>query len=197
MESETLKIIPRPSTGKGAARKLRTKGMIPAIVYGPETEPMPVAVNRKEVEAIATRTGKKRLLRLVMEDVGGKTWEGISLLKDFAVHPVERRVIHADFYIADKTRRITIHIPINLVGEAQGVLAGGELQQFKHRVRVSCLPDQLPEKIDVDISSLKVGASIRVGDLLVPEGVVIRERLDQAVVYIAPTRTTLKSSEGS
>ncbi|MCX7982757.1 MAG: 50S ribosomal protein L25 [Syntrophales bacterium] len=195
MDIETIKLIPRPQTGKGVSRKLRAKGMIPAIVYGPTTEPMPVAANLKEVEKIAARTEEKKYVHLIVEDHSGRTWEGTSLLKDFSVHPVERKILHADFYVIDKGRKITVDVPIKLNGEAEGVLAGGELQQFKRKVRITCLPDKLPAKIEVDISKLKVGASIRVEDLPVPEGVVIRERGDQSVVYIAPTRATLKSAE--
>lgn len=196
MEISDLKIIPRSQTGKGAARKLRAKGLVPAIVYGPSTESMTVAVNQKDLEKLAAMTEEKRYVNLVMEDANGRTWEGTSLLKDFNVHPVERKILHADFYVVDKNRKITTEVSIKLVGEAEGVLAGGELQQFKRKVRVSSLPDELPGKIEVDISKLKVGGSIRVEDLPVPDGVIIRERGDQSVVYIAPTRATLKSSEG-
>lgn len=196
MEIDTIKIIPRPQKGKGAARRLRTAGMIPAIVYGPATEPMPVAVEAKNMEKVLMQTGEKNFVRLVMEDASGRTWEGVSLLKDFSLHPVERKILHADFYVVDKSRKITVDVPIELSGEAEGVLAGGELQQFKRKVRISCLPDNLPGKIKVDITKLKVGASIRVEDLPVPSGVTIRERGDQSVVFIAPTRATLKSSEG-
>jgi len=196
MEIEIVKIIPRPATGKEVARKLRAQGMVPAIVYGPSTEPMPVAVERKELEKVVTKSGEKKFIRLVMEDAAGRSWEGVSLLRDFSVHPVARKIIHADFYVVDKSRKITIEVPIYLKGEAEGVLAGGELQQFKRLVRISCLPDHLPEKIEVDISKLKVGASIRVEDLPLPAGVTIKERGDQSVVFIAPTRATLKSAEG-
>lgn len=195
MEAKTITITPRASRGKGEARRLRSRNMIPAVVYGPAIEPMPVAVSYKDIESVMERNMGPQYFRIVMKNVDGRTWEGLSLIKDMARNPIDGKVIHLDFYVVEPSRKVTVNVPIKLVGEPQGVRTGGELQEFKRSVRISCLPDVLPQAIIVDITALKVGESLRVSDLPLPPGVSVQERGDQTIVYIAPTRVTVKSSE--
>lgn len=194
METEQLKALSRSETGKCPARRLRSQGMIPAILYGPRTSPMKLAVNAGELKKILVTKGDKKFFRLSIEE-DGKTTDKLSIVKKFETHPLGGHLIHADFYEISLDQKITVDVPIHLKGLAQGVDLGGELQQHRRSLKISCLPDLLPESLEIDITRLNIGESMKVKDLQLAEGITVLDGEDVAVAFIASTRASMKGTD--
>ena len=117
----------------------------------------------------------------------------MSIVKTFDTHPLSGRLIHADFYEISMDQKIIVDVPVHLKGLAQGVESGGELQQLKRSLKISCLPDLLPEKLEIDITQLNIAESMKVKDLHLAEGISILDAEDVAIVFIATTRAAMKA----
>ncbi len=177
----------KANQGKGAARKTRAAGKTPGVVYGYKTEPVMVTFQEKElVKALSTPAARNVFLNLRGE-VGELNGARV-MVKELQVDPLKRVFLHADFYKLDPTRKIHANVPIRLLGTAQGVKLGGIMQVARRDLSVVCLPDDLPEAIEVDVTALMPGDSIHVGDLEAPQGVTILAHARLAVcVVIAPS----------
>lgn len=179
----------KAAAGKGAARKSRAAGKVPGVVYGPTLEPVMITFREQDLaKALSTSAQRNVFLRLRSSDarVDGTR----ALVKDVQVHPLKRVFIHADLYKVDPERPIHATVPIRIVGTAAGVKLGGILQVARRELRVVCLPDHLPDAIEVDVTSLMPGHSIHVADLPVPEGVQVLTGAKLAVcAVIAPSST--------
>lgn len=160
----------KAASGKGAARKSRAAGKVPGVVYGPDMQPQMVTFREQDlVKALSTPAARNVFLRV---KAPGSELDGSRLLvKDLQVHPVRRAFVHADFYKPDPTKVIHVTVPVRLEGTPMAVKLGGILQVAQRDVLVACLPDNLPEAIVVDVTELKPGHSIHVGDVKAPEGV--------------------------
>jgi large subunit ribosomal protein L25 len=182
MERRELTVELRSKTGKGISRQLRAKGMVPGIVYGKGMEAVPVSVNHRELnDAIAGEGGHNNLLTLKGGDsLNGNVVIVTELLKD----PLKGNAMHVDLHKINLTEKIKVEVPINLVGTAAGVIAGGLLDFAKHVLEVECLPTQIPDHIDVDVTELTINHSIHVGELNVPDGVKVLEDSRVSVVSI-------------
>ncbi len=182
MERRELTVELRSKTGKGISRRLRAQGLIPGVVYGKGMEAVPVSVNPRELnEAIAGEGGQNNLLTLK----GGEGLDGnVVIVADLLRDPLKRKAMHVDLHKINLTEKIKVEVPINLVGTAAGVIAGGLLDFAKHVLEVECLPTQIPEHIDVDVTELTINHSIHVGDLVIPDGVKVLEDPRAAVVSI-------------
>jgi large subunit ribosomal protein L25 len=158
----------RTETGKNVNRRLRSRGLIPGVLYGTQSETTPVSVSPKEIGSILrSATGENTLFDL---DLGGKRRRVI--LKEFQVEPIKGRLLHADFYevALDKTLEVKVHV--ELTGVPVGVkVQGGILDFVTRELEVECLPTDIPEKIVVDVSELELGKHVRVGELKMPEKV--------------------------
>lgn len=194
MEAEQLQVFIRHETGKCPARRLRSQGMIPVILYGPQTAPMKLAVNAAELKKVLVRKGDKIFFRLSLEE-DGKTTDKLSMVKKYETHPLGGQLIHADFYEISMNHKISVDVPVRLKGLAQGVELGGELQQNKRSLRISCLPDLLPKEIEIDVTQMNVGESLKVKDIHLTAGITILDAADVAVVFIATTRTSMKTED--
>ncbi len=190
MKTVELNVAVRHKTGKEIARKLRNQGLIPAIIYGPGSEPVPLAVKANELKRVLYRyRGEQILFNLTLED-NGSTTQKMALVKELQYHPVTDEILHVDFYEISMEREVEVEVPIELVGKAKGVEAGGHLQQLLHTMTVACLPGAIPDKIQVDVSGLEVGDVLHVRDLTPPEGVRYLDNPDEPVVTIlAPEET--------
>jgi large subunit ribosomal protein L25 len=182
MERKELAVELREKTGKGISRQLRGKGLIPGIVYGKGMDSVPVTLNPKELScAIAGEGGHNNLLTLRgVESLNGNVVIVAELLRD----PLKGNAMHVDLHKIDLTEKIRVEVPINLVGTAAGVIAGGLLDFAKHFIAVECLPTEIPEHIDVDVTELTVGHSIHVGEIQVPAGIKVLEDSRASVVSI-------------
>ena len=176
----TLKAESRPGTGKGVARKLRAAGKVPGVVYGRGMDPLPVAVERLALaRAFKTDAGRNVLIDL---EVGSDTH--LTMARELQRDPVRGTLLHVDFLKIARDVAIEVDVPIHITGESPGVKEGGVIEHHLWNVRVSCLPLNVPERIDADVSRLIIGDMLRVADLTVPEGVTILTDPDEAVLGV-------------
>lgn len=165
-------------TGKRTARAIRRQGGVPCILYGHHVAPIPFQVTELQLRPLIYTTET----HLVKLQLNGKTWD--CILKDVAFHPVTDRPIHADFQVLQQAEKITVTVPVQIVGTAIGVQRGGVLQIVTHELEVTCLPKDIPAHIDIDVTSLDIGDAVHVGDLQF-EGLEFEDAPDQTVVVIA------------
>jgi large subunit ribosomal protein L25 len=175
----------RTETGKNVNRRLRTRGLIPGVLYGAKKEAVPVAVSPKEITSILrSKTGENTLFDL---EIGGSRRKVI--LKEFQVEPIKGSLLHADFYEVALDKPIEVSVHVEVVGTPVGVKVQGGLLDFVTReLEVECLPSDIPEKITVDVSSLEMNQSIRVSDIAVPPKVTMRSDGDLVVVHVVAPR---------
>lgn len=182
MEQKVLSVEARNKTGKGICRQLRRDGLLPGIVYGKGMDPVPVTIKPKELDAAtAGEGGHNNLITLK----GGGSLDGNTVIvADVNRDPLKGIVRHVDLHKINLTDKIRIHVPLNLVGTAAGVKEGGLLDIAMHAIEVECLPTQIPEHIDVDVTPLTIGHSIHVGDLKLPAGIKVLDDSKTSVVSV-------------
>ncbi len=183
MQKQQLNVTSRTGLGKGAARRIRREGNIPAVLYGLGSS-TPVSVNRKEmVHILNTGAGASSLLSIKLDGTGD---EKLAIIRDFQKDPVKNLIIHADFLEVATDKPIHVTVPVVLSeGDIKGVKEGGILQQPMRELAVECLPLNIPENILVDVSNLGVGETIHLGDVRLPDGVKTDVEQDHVVVTIA------------
>ena len=181
MSENAIVAEPREATGKGVARKLRAAGRIPAVVYGAGSEAQSLTVDPRELERLlhGSGAGMNTLIDLA---VGAQ--HDTVLVKELHRDPVRGQYLHADFYRVDLTKKIEVTVPVHLVGKAVGVDFGGVLDHPVREVTIECLPNQIPESLDVDVSALEVGMSIHVHEMTLPEGVDVKSDDQLAVATV-------------
>ena len=164
-----LNAEPRERSGKGWNRKLRATGRVPAVVYGHGEQTRSVSLDAHQVSRLFERIHvENTILELAIEGEGAPVR---VLVREVQRHAFRPDVLHVDFYQIHAGERITLGVPIRVVGQSPGVKVGGMLQQSLDELEVRCLPDQIPETIEVDVSALEIGDSVHVGQLVLPEGV--------------------------
>lgn len=169
MSIEKISVIERKITGKEEAGRIKRQGLVPAVVYGLKKGSVPISVQPKEVVRIFhSEKGLNTLLELTLE---GSKDSAYVMIKDLARHPVTDRLIHVDFLRVDMAEVIETTVPLNFVGTAKGVKEGGALQIVRYEIPVSCLPKDLPGQIDLSVDDLDMDDSLRVEDVVFPEGV--------------------------
>ena len=168
MDLIELKANIRTAVGNGPARRLRQAGQIPAVFYGPETEPILLSVYNSDLEQVLkkSRIGQV-LLNLVIKD--GDTFAKTVMVKELQIHPVSRNFLHIDFYEIAMDRKIRVKVPVVTTGKTKGVELGGILQIIRRELEVLCLPLETPQSIEIDITDLDMGDSIHIGEIS-PEG---------------------------
>ena len=175
----------RTEIGKNVNRRLRTRGLIPGVLYGAKSETTPVSVSPKEIGAILrSATGENTLFDL---DLGGRRRRVI--LKEFQVEPIKGRILHADFYEVALDKVLEVKVHIELTGVPVGVkVQGGILDFVTRELEVECLPTDIPEKIVVDVSELELGKHVRVGELKVPDKVKVLTDPGLVVAHVVTPR---------
>ena len=189
MEITDLTAQVRKEQKKGPARRLRQEGYVPAIFYGRTSDNIMLAVKSASLMKLHKEKKDHAFIKLIIDD-GGKTIEKLSLIKELQRQPLTGKFYHADFYEVDLEKKLTFDVSLNFVGKSVGVENGGELQHIKRDVKISCLPANLPDHIDVDISALEIGSSIKVRDIQVPEGISLVDVPEAAVVAVAAVRVS-------
>jgi large subunit ribosomal protein L25 len=191
MKTIKLKAEVRTESGKGVARKLRVAGFVPAVFYGYEVEPLKLTVTASDlIKVIEKERSETSFIKLSIKEGSTKT-ERVSVIKDVKIDTIKRRPIHVDFYEIKMDREVTLDLPIILVGNPVGIEAGGELQQVKRELKVSGLPSAIPEAVELDISALKIGDSIKVGDVELAEGIKCLDTEDGAIATVAAKRVSV------
>lgn len=155
----------RTQTGKGPARRLRQEEWIPGVCYGPKTSPVPLSVPQNQLLKCLKELGEEtRLIPLVVDD-GGKKKTKKVVIREVQYHPYKRRVMHVDFHEVALDEPMTVDVPVEVVGTPVGVTDGGILNQIRYSLSVRCLPTDIPDKISVDVSGLRMGESLHIADL--------------------------------
>jgi large subunit ribosomal protein L25 len=182
-----IEVEPREATGKNAARRLRRQGKIPGIVYGLGRPPFPVAVPpRKLEEVLRLETGRNTILTL---SLAGQDRTRAVMIRDLARDPVTGQIEHVDFVRVDLGKTVTVRVPVRLVGTPVGVKVEGGIVEFLRReVEVECLPGDIPEHLDVEVSNLHVNQHVSVSDLVVGDKVRVLTPADEPIVLVAPPR---------
>ena len=188
MEQMVIKAEIRDNKGKSVARKLRKEGRIPAILYGRDVEPIVLTVSAREWSVLGRHVKRNAILDMEILAQGESQHRPV-MIKEVQKGTVNDRVLHIDFLQVSMTRMIEVEIPIRLQGEAIGVTKEGIVEQHLRSIRVECLPTQIPEALDIDISSLDIGDSVHVSQVSLP-GVKLLEGADVAIVTIAHGGTT-------
>jgi large subunit ribosomal protein L25 len=170
----------RSEAGKGAARRLRASGRVPAVLYGHGTKPQHLSVDARQFgQALRTDAGVNVLMEL---EVGGD--RHLALAKEIQRHPVKGSLIHVDFIQVRRGEKVHVSVPVHLVGEAPGVREGGIADQDLYQVNVEAEVTNVPEAVDADVSGLNIGDVLRVGDLKAPGGAVILDDPEASVVSV-------------
>jgi large subunit ribosomal protein L25 len=187
----TLAAVTRTTTGKNEARRLRASGKLPAVVYGAQkagdaVAPVPVTVDPKGlIRIMRSESGVNTLIGMSIDGGGEQT----VLVKDYLVDPVTNTMLHADFYRINMDRRLTVTVPVVLKGEAKGVKVQGGMVDFLQReIEVECLPAEIPDHIEVDISDLALGQAVHLRDVAVDVKWVPLDDLDLMLVHIVAPR---------
>lgn len=167
MEHQVIEVERRKADGKGAARKVRQGGKIPGVLYGHKQEPVTFTTNPHTLRKSLKVSG---MGRNTVFTVKGLDRELKALLKDVQVDPVHRHVLHIDLVEVRDTDRITVDVPVELVGKPVGVTAGGVLQSVRRAIAVECSPISIPRLIQIDVSHLLMGQAIHISDVKFPEG---------------------------
>lgn len=188
MANYQLTVEPRTETGKSYARKLRADQKIPAIIYGSGNPAVNIEVTMREAERALAASGS-----LINLDLGGES--KTVIVKDTHRDPVRGTLLHLDFHEIDLTKKLEITVPVRVIGEEARVNDGGVLTILLWELTVLCLPTEIPEAIEVDISELELEQTIMVEELEIPEGVEILEEPDEAVVRVGIPEMVLEEED--
>jgi len=177
----SLKAAPRARTGSGRLNQMRREGWVPSVIYGRGTDNINLKVDAKTfADVLAHSSSENILVNLEIEGHGTR----LAFLQAIQHDSLSGVTLHADFRAIDENTPIVAHIPTHLNGECVGVKAGGLVEQYVHAIEISCLPNDLPETIEVDISSLEIGASLHIGDITLPAGVRATHAAEVVVAHV-------------
>jgi large subunit ribosomal protein L25 len=187
----------RTQTGTGAARRLRRRDAVPAILYGPKTAPVPLAVPAMRLLKLLREMGEEsKLIRLVIGE-GEDQQVRQALIREVQTHPVRRRFVHVDFYEVPLDQPIVVEVPVELSGESIGEKKGGVVDLIRRTLAVRCLPGEIPDRVHIDITNLDLGSSIHVADLISSVPFELVDVASFAVVTVAVPEEMTKAAEGS
>ena len=187
MENFTIEISERPALGKGSANRCRREGFIPAVAYHKADKPLAVQIPFKEFTALASKARRSQVFTFKSDSplLDGK----VAIVKEIQQDYLKGRVTHVDFQTLKDDEEITVEVPVKLVGESPGVkVFQGILTFVTHEVTVRCLPKNIPNAINVDISSLGLGQSIHAEQLVLGEGVTLSDDSTETIVSVVIPR---------
>ena len=192
MERYNLSVEVREETGKGVARSLRRSGLVPAVIYGKNRQPQALTVNPEDLK---NKMSGNAIFDLQIKAEGEQGKETV-MIKGVQKDPIKGELLHIDFYHISMDEKITVSVSLNLTGEAPGVLEGGVLQQLLREAEIECLPLDIPEALQLDISNLEIGNSLLVSDLEIPADIEIKTPFDETIVTIVvPTEIEEEAEE--
>jgi large subunit ribosomal protein L25 len=178
-----LNAQPRQETGKGAARSLRRAGRIPAVLYGANIKSQPLSVSIRELERMFNNPQFTRgLINLAVENTENR--RQTVMIKEFQRDPVKDHYLHIDFYEIKMDQKISVMVPVTTTGTSNGVEEGGILQIIRRELEVYCLPANIPEQIEIDITPLEMGDSVHVSEVPLPENVEIPYEVDFTILTV-------------
>ncbi|MEE9215018.1 MAG: 50S ribosomal protein L25 [Thermodesulfobacteriota bacterium] len=171
MAQSTLVVTKRVRLGKGGSKKVREEGKIPAILYGKGSEPIPLIIDPSELKtALDTDAGINTLLELKIEEEGSETTK-LTFLRDVQYNHITSMPVHFDFQELRMDKRIRVKVPVRITGRSKGVKEGGLLEEIIRDIEVECLPGDIPNSFDLDVTELDLNHSLHVSDIEVDEKV--------------------------
>ena len=185
MAENELQVAVREGTGKGAARKMRAAGRIPAVCYGRSAPSLGISLDPKVLERLLSTStaGMNTLIELHIE--GGGDLDGKPVMvRELQRNPVSGRLLHADLVAVDLEHTIQVSVPVHVTGTSEGVKMGGILDQTLRALDLECMPQAIPREISVDVSALEIGQTLHVRDLALPEGTSLVSDPDLALLSI-------------
>jgi large subunit ribosomal protein L25 len=193
MDFAKVNVEVRTAAKKGGARKVRSKGQIPGVLYGRKGEPLPVSFNEKELMTSLDKERRRNTvltLNVSQPGQGGKPGQGeqvTAMVRDAQINPLSRRLVHVDFLRIDLNEEVEVTVPLVLTGKAIGTTNGGNLHQSMHRVPIAAKPAAIPTKIEVDVTPLDIGDALHVSDLKLGDGVrVLLDAREGIASVVAP-----------
>jgi len=186
----------RTEVGSAHARRLRKQGRVPGVVYGQGTEPIPLAVDTKELSLLLKRAAGGALLVDLTVAGNGDAAPLLCLVKEVQTDPLTRTPLNIDFLSISVTEPISVTVQVIGQGEPAGAEEGGVLQQPLRSVTVSCLPLEIPTEFTVDVSGLEIGQALHVRDLAVPEGVTVETDPSEVIFMVSAPTTVEEEEEG-
>lgn len=190
MDTMQLNSEIRDQTGKGAARRLRSAGKLPAILYGAKTDPIMLAMDSSELKKTLKGRAAENIIFDLTINGGKKNQSKKVMIKELQRDPVKRDYLHVDLFEISMAKELEVDIPLDLLNTPIGVEQGGILQHIRREVKAACLPQDLVDKIEVDVSGLDIGQSLHIRDISFPPGLRSLEDEDLTVVtVVAPTVT--------
>jgi len=179
-----VEVQPRTDVGKNESRRMRATGRVPGVVYGGDRPAVSIAVDQRSVlEILRSETGENTLFTLKLEGTDSKR---VVMIRDYQRDPVKGKLLHVDFVRVDLTKAIEVQVPVHVIGTSVGVkLEGGLLDHVIREVSVSCLPADIPESLELDVSEVHVGQHLSVRDIKVTDKIKILDDPDQTVVVVA------------
>ena len=198
MAEVTLEVERREATGKEVAKKLRREGRVPAVVYGGHREPVAITVDRKSISELIQKSdhGVRSVFLLQMK---GTDQQRHAMIKDITIDPVSRKMTHIDFQRVLMDEKVRVTIPVHLNGTAIGVKEGGVLDWQLRDIHIECLPNAIPDSVEVDVSPLGSHDYYRIKDLKLGEGVKVLDDPERVVVGVTHARAevTEAAAEGA
>src|SRR5512132_1112146 len=190
MASAQLSAKPRDGTGKGAARTLRAQGRIPGVIYGHGREPLSLAIDTRELEKLLSRiSAESTVIELSFDGSTAKT-----LIREIQRHPFKRQILHVDFQELVAGEKVTVRIPIVLTGIPEGVrVDGGILDQVMRELEIEVDPANIPNHVEVDVNPLRIGDSVHVNEISLPEGVELVGEPDSTVCVVSAPRAVVET----
>ena len=189
MATVSLSANARDGKGKGAARSLRSQGQVPAVIYGHGRQPQPLALNARDLDKLLSHIQAESTV--IEVTVGGHTAK--TLIREIQRHPIKRQILHVDFQALVAGEKVTVSIPIVLLGVPEGVrLEGGVLDQTLREIEIEVDPSNIPDHVEYDITNMVIGDSVHISDLKVPEGVEVIDDPETSVAVLAAPRAVIE-----
>lgn len=182
----SLKANERTPDRKGGARRTRREGRVPAILYGPGDEPKPLSLNAKEIEIMFRKYGGSSII-LELDIEGSEQGGSKALVKEVQRDTVTGDVLHMDLQAVSAKRKLTVEVPVVVVGEAPGVKEGGVMEVVLRDLQVECLPDDIPDRHEIDVSQMAIGDAIHISDLNIPNVVILNDPSSVVMTIVPPT----------
>ena len=187
MDAQVLEVEKRTPGKKGASRKLRAGGRVPAVLYGHKEEPTHLSFDPRSLEKLMRDSG---LGVNTLFELKGLEREVRALIKEAQQHPVNRKLLHLDFAEVREGDQVTVDVPVNYNGRPEGVVAGGTLMKVRRLMKVKAAPNDIPKIIELDVSKMQIADVVHMEDIALPEGVACAERPKTTAVYVKAPRVS-------
>lgn len=183
MKQLELNATIRKTKGNGPARSLRREGRFPGVLYGPGTQPVMLSLNVRDFEHVVQKGNIRRTI-FSLSIQNGSTVTKPAVIKELQTHPVSGQFLHVDFYEIDMNRKLRVMVPVVPKGKTKGEEFGGMLQIIEREIAVFCLPQEIPDSLEIDVSELGVGDALHVKDIALPGGVELPPGENYTVVTV-------------